>query len=162
MQCCDDATVPEHIASSHLNFRRWLCSKGTMSIHLPGPATKAPIQWFFLVVSRSKRPCLCVLQPYRTILRCTTDDGVRNSGRTAVPEICTEDASRRVGTSRHNTQGIFSKNAELGLCHVLPWLDWSELRQIQRFCNHFSEYIHLRYLSLASRSVARSGTRRCK
>ena len=60
-------------------------------------------------------------------------------------------SSRRVGTSHHSTQSIFSNIAEPGLCHVLPWLDWSELRQIQRFFNHLSEHIRLWCLSLASR-----------
>ena len=34
---------------------------------------------------------------------------------------------------------------------LLLWLTWSELRQIRRVCHHLSEYIHLWYLSLASR-----------
>ena len=61
-----------------------------------------------------------------------------------------EGASWRVGTSRISTQSIFRKTEEPGLCHVLPLLDWSELRQIRRVCNHLSECIHLRDLSLGS------------
>ena len=61
-----------------------------------------------------------------------------------------EGASWRVGTSRLSTQSIVRKTAEPGLCHVLPLLDRSELRQIRRVCNHLSECIHLRDLSLGS------------
>ena len=35
--------------------------------------------------------------------------------------------------------------------YVLPWLDWSELRQVRMACDHLPENVHHRQLSLSCR-----------
>ena len=81
---------------------------------------------------------------------CATQE---NSG----PGNCTGGASKRVGTSCHSAQRIFSKTVEPGLCHVLFWLDWSALRQIQRVCT-LPPRVHPPAVSFAAAvSMARSG-----
>ena len=42
-----------------------------------------------------------------------------------------EGASRRLENCRHSNQRIFSTAAEPGFCHVLAWLDWSDLHRIR-------------------------------
>ena len=65
--------------------------------------------------------------------------------------IAQDGANRRVGTCRYGRRSLFSKAAEPRLCHVLPWLDRSDLHQLQMASLNVAENEQQRHLSLACR-----------
>ena len=65
-------------------------------------------------------------------------------------------ASRRVGPCRHTRRRIFQTARHPVSCHVLSWLDWSELRQIRMVCNHLPEYIHHQQRDVTSAQPVRA------